>query len=125
MVNISSEDFNKILDSAKKWLAQNKQELSCIVIRNWLKGLSLTKYYSNVTWLRKEIESTCNITGHSYDLSAEEMEQILNHFREVIKQFSIIKNDHEIVKNKKIHNDTLPIHHCKNTTTYNTKTRID
>jgi hypothetical protein len=104
-VNISSENFTKILELANSWINQNNnQELSCTIIRNWLKRLSLTKYYTHVTWLRKEIESACNINGHSYDLSSEEMEQILNHFREVITEFSNIREASEILQKKRVHN---------------------
>ena len=61
-INISSEDFNKILNLATKWLDQNANlELCCRTIRNWLRCLSLTKYYTHITWLRKEIESACEI----------------------------------------------------------------
>lgn len=97
VVNISSENFNKILDCARKWLDQNETvELSCSVIRNWLKLLSLTKYNTHITWLRKEIESGCNIKGHSYELSSDEISDILNYFSQIIAQFSALKQDPKV-----------------------------
>ena len=97
-VNISSENFDKVVGLAKQWLDQNANvELSCPVIRNWLKRLSLSKYNPNVTWLRKQIESACNIQGHSYELTDDEMNQTLNYFSEISKQFISIKQDPEIL----------------------------
>ena len=97
-INISSEDFNKILNLAKKWLDQNDNlELCCTIIRNWLRCLSLTKYYTHITWLRKEIESACEIKGHSYELTDCEISEIVTYFSEITKQFSSIKDDPEII----------------------------
>ena len=83
-VNISSENFNRILELAKSFLSQNNdQQLSCTIIRGWLKSLSLSKYNSHITWLRKEIESACNIKSQSYELTNEEIIPILNCFSEI------------------------------------------
>lgn len=92
-VDISSENFNKIVELAKQWFNQNNVELSCSVIRNWLKRLSLTKYNTHITWLRKAIECACNIDGYSYELTSDEVIQILNYFSAVRKQFLNIKHD--------------------------------
>jgi len=81
-VNISSESFNRILEFAKK---SPDQQLSCTVIRGWLKRLSLSKYNSHITWLRKEIESACNIKSQSYELTNEEITVILNYLSEIFQ----------------------------------------
>src|SRR6266516_2686741 len=45
-VNISSENFNKIMNQAGIWFSSNTK--LCNLIRKWLKSLSLSKYNSNM-----------------------------------------------------------------------------
>lgn len=109
-VNMSSENFNKLINLANKWINQNngeKVELSCPVIRKWLKCLSLTNYNPHITWLRIQIESICKINGHSYELTADENIKILDYFSEIVDEFINITQDPKILQNlkkKKIHN---------------------
>lgn len=107
-ITISSENFKRLINIAEKWINQNNQlELSCVIIRKWLKCLSLTHYNSHITWIRIQIESVCNIKGYSYDLTNEEIIKILEYFNEIILQFPIIISNNKILqhlKKKKIHN---------------------
>ena len=96
-VNISSENFNKLLDLAKIWFSNNK-ELSCAVIRKWLKSLSLTIYNSHITWLRKEIESACDIEGYSYELTSNEVSDILEQLNKIIDLYPKIMQEAKILK---------------------------
>lgn len=105
-VNISSENFNKIINLAKKWFNQNNNvELSCVVIRKWLKCLSLTNYNPHITWLRKQIENICNaqqlsymVKKHSYDLTNDEIIKILEYFNEIITQFTFLIQEPKILQ---------------------------
>src|SRR6266516_4671250 len=96
-VKISSENFIKILNLAKIWFSSNT-ELSCDIIRKWLKSLSLSKYNSHITWLRKEIESTCGINSYSFELTNNEINEILEHLKEIIELYPKIKQEPEVLK---------------------------
>lgn len=97
-VNISSANFNKILSLAKNWLNENTdKELSCAIIRQWLKDLSLTKYNSHITWLRIQIESECNIKSHSYELSNYERVEILSYFNKISAEFFNVSKAHNLL----------------------------
>src|SRR6266516_1996211 len=106
-VNISSDNFNKILNQAGIWFSTNTQ-LSCDLIRKWLKSVSLSKYNSHVTWIRKQIESAYSIKTFSYELSNYEVNKILDHFKTIIDLYPIIKREPkvlEIFKSRKIPNN--------------------
>src|SRR6266516_8185531 len=79
-VNISSENFNKIINQAGIWFSSNTK-LSCDLIRKWLKSVSLSKYNSHVNWIRKQMESAYSIKTYSYELSNYEVNKILDHFK--------------------------------------------
>jgi len=106
-VNISSENFNKIINLAQQWFNHDKglentlqcgtsNEVSCIIIRNFLKYLLLTKYNPHITWLRKQIEYACDIKGYSYELTNDERYKILEYFNEIVTQFSYLISKHKI-----------------------------
>ncbi len=97
MVKISSENFNKILNLAKIWFCSNT-ELSCDIIRKWLKSLTLSRYNSHITWLRKEIESACGIKSYSFELTNNEINKILEHLKEIIEFYPKIKRKSAVLK---------------------------
>src|SRR6266516_2637381 len=97
MVKISSENFNKILNLAKIWFCSNT-ELPCDIIRKWLKSLTLSRYNSHTTWLRKEIESACGINSSSFDLTNNEINEILELLEEIIVFYPKIKQEPEVLK---------------------------
>ena len=99
-VNISSENFNKIITQAGIRFSFNTK-LSCDIIRKWLKSLSLSKYNSHVTWLRIQIESAYGIENNSYELSNYEVNKILDHFKTIIDLYRIIKLEPKVLENFK------------------------
>src|SRR6266516_1921313 len=99
-VNISSENFNKIITRAGIRFSFNTK-LSCDIIRKWLKSLSLSKYNSHVTWLRIQIESAYGIENNSYELSNYEVNKILDHFKTIIDLYRIMKLEPKVLENFK------------------------
>ena len=106
-VNISSDNFNKIINQAGMWFS-SYTKLSGDLIRKWLNSLSLSKYNSHVTWIRKQIESAYSIKGYSYELSNYEVNKILEHFKTILDVYKKIKWEPkvlEIFKSRKIPNN--------------------
>ena len=61
-----------------------------------------------MTWLRKQIESVCDIEGYSYELTSGEVTEILEHFYKIIDLYPKIIHDVKIIdifKRKKIQNN--------------------
>ena len=91
-VNITTENFNKIIRVAKEWYKHNSNvELSCEIIRKWLKTLSLTAYNPHVTWLRIQIYFECDTKSYlnrNYDLSNNELIKILEYFNKITAEYS-------------------------------------
>jgi hypothetical protein len=111
-VNITTENFNKIIGLAKEWFHQNNAsvELSCEIIRKWLKSLSLTVYNPHIPWLRKQIHYACDIqrySNDSYDLSNDEIATILHHFNKIVVEFSHLTKEpgfFKMLEKKRIYN---------------------
>lgn len=108
IINMPVSDFDKIIQIAKTWQAYNKDiPLSCIIIRKWLKCISLTIYNPHITWIRIQVETICNMKSNSYELTRDEIKEILIYFNDIIEEFpNIIINQQilNVLKKKKIHN---------------------
>lgn len=109
-VNISMAQLSLIYDLAEEKYNLNNGNIvfNCTCIRKMLKQLNLTKYNSNIPWIRKCIERHLNIASVDYTFTDHEINNILYYFNIIHLEYTrIIKNINilKMIKKKKVHNN--------------------
>jgi Poxvirus Late Transcription Factor VLTF3 like len=117
-VTMTHEEMILLLQMAESDYSSCNGEFTCKVIRSYLKKLHITKYNSNISWIRKCIENHLNITRDEclYDFTQNEIHEILSMFNQVLAQYYTLCSDSNVlakINRKSVHNLYYPYYLIK------------
>ena len=112
-VAMAHEDLISLITLAESGYSACNGEFTCKVIRSYLKKLHITRYNPHISWIRKYIENSLNITRDEryYDFTENEIHEILSVFNQILAQYYTLCCDSNVLmqlNRKSIHNLYYP-----------------